>query len=527
MIQSQHSRRRRAPVILASLFVVVAMVLAACSSSGSPSASSAPPAGTPVHGGTLVFARHADIFTFDPYNTQDDESIFTEMQIYDRLVALSPDGKSVVPELATSWSVAPNGLTADFHLRPGVKFSDGTPLTVSDVVFSLTRAINQQGSWGFLFSPVKRVVALNSSTVQFQMSTAFAPLLAALATFAASIYSESNFKKWGSKEGNHPLGTGPFALQSWAPGTSVVLVRNKYYWQPGKPYLNKVEFTNVSNDNSRVLQLESGTADIIDNTAPNQIAQVKARGDQTESVLGSAVGWVTLNEHIPPLNQANVRLALAYALDRATIAKTVYFGLAEPALSVIPNGTFYYNPNTDPITFNMAKAKALLAKTTVPHGFTLNVMIASGDTASLDQTEIWAADLAKIGIKLNVTSLEQTTAQQRYNTAQYTAWVSEWTNDTPDPDEMMGVGLVYLPQDALHTYFNDPQIAALVTQARQELNTTQRAALYTQIQTLYNTQDPYIYTVDIPRLYASAPTVHGFMPNSQGDYELQNVWIGG
>jgi peptide/nickel transport system substrate-binding protein len=521
---SPQDRRSRSVVVLAAF--AASVVVAACSSTGSPGGSdTGATAGTPVSGGTLVFARQADIFTFDPYNTQDDESIFTEMQIYDRLVALSPNGTGVVPELATSWSIAPNGLTADFHLRPGVKFSDGTPLTAGDVVFSLTRAINQKGSWGFLFSPVKRVVALNASTVQMQMSTPFAPLLAALATFAASIYSESNFNKWGSQEGSHPLGTGPFALQSWAPGNSVVLVRNKYYWQQGKPYLSKVEFTNVGNQSTRVLQLESGAADVIDNTPPNQVAEIKAHGDQIESVLGSAVGWVTLNEHVPPLNEANVRLALAYAMDRATVAKTVYFGLAKPALSVIPSGTFYYNGNTNPITFNLAKAKALLAQSTVPHGFTLNVMIASGDTASLDQTEIWASDLAKIGIKLNITSLEQTTAQQDYNTAQYAAWVSEWTNDTPDPDEMMGAGLIYLPQDALHTYFNDPQIADLVTEASRQLNDSARAALYTEIQKLYNTQGPYIYTVDIPRLYSATPNVHGFVPNGQGDYELQNVWM--
>lgn len=524
MMHSFLIRSRRAACLAGGL--ALALAAASCSSSGSTGGGQSGAQGSPVQGGTLTFARQADIFTFDPYNTQDDESIFTEMQIYDRLVALAPSGKGVVPELATSWSIAKNGLTANFHLRPGVKFSNGTPLTAADVVFSLTRAINQKGSWGFLFSPVRRAVAVNSSTVQLQMSTPFAPLLAALSTFAASIYSESNFKKYGSQEGDHPLGTGPFALQSWSPGSKLVLVRNKYYWQQGKPYLNKVVFNNVSNDNSRVLQLESGAADVIDNPPPNQVSAIKAHGDQVESVLGSAVGWVTLNEHVQPLNEANVRLALAYAMDRGAVAKTVYFGLAKPAMSVIPSGTFYYNPKTNPITFNLTKAKELLAHSTVPHGFTLNVMIASGDTASLDQTEIWASDLAKIGIKLNVTSLEQTTAQQRYNTAQYSAWVSEWTNDTPDPDEMMGVGLVYKPQDALHTYFNDPQIAAMVDKARTELNTTTRAAMYTTIQQLYNTQSPYVYTVNIPRLYASTQNVHGFSPNSQGDYELQNIWIG-
>ena len=79
----------------------------------------------PVPGGTLTMARTADIFTFDPYNTQDDYSIFTELQVYDRLVKLAADGKSVEPELAESWEIAPDGLTATFKLRPGVMFSDG------------------------------------------------------------------------------------------------------------------------------------------------------------------------------------------------------------------------------------------------------------------------------------------------------------------------------------------------------------------------------------------------------------------
>src|SRR6516164_448811 len=92
----------------------------------------------PTKGGTLIVARPADIFTFDPYNTQDDRSIFTELTVYERLVRLSADGKGVDPELATEWRIAPDGLSAEFKLRKGVMFSDGTPLTAEDVVFSLT-----------------------------------------------------------------------------------------------------------------------------------------------------------------------------------------------------------------------------------------------------------------------------------------------------------------------------------------------------------------------------------------------------
>lgn len=92
-------------------------------------------ADTPQKGGTLVVGRVADIDTFDPYNTQDDPSIFTELTVFERLVRLADDGRGIAPELATSWKISPDGLTADFTLRQGVKFSDGTPLSADDVVF--------------------------------------------------------------------------------------------------------------------------------------------------------------------------------------------------------------------------------------------------------------------------------------------------------------------------------------------------------------------------------------------------------
>ena len=167
---------------------------------------------------TLTMARNADMLTFDPASTEDDPSIFVELQVYDRLVKLAASNTGVEPELATSWKVAPDGLTATFTLRAGREVLGRSPLTAEDVVFSLTRAIDQKGSWGFLFSPVKSVTKVDDKTVRLNMSEPFAPLLPALSTFAASIYSKANFEKWGKDAGQHPLGTGAFMLDSWQKG---------------------------------------------------------------------------------------------------------------------------------------------------------------------------------------------------------------------------------------------------------------------------------------------------------------------
>jgi peptide/nickel transport system substrate-binding protein len=477
----------------------------------------------PAHGGTLVVARPADIFTFDPYNTQDDRSIFTELTIYERLVKLSADGKSVEPELATSWKLSPDGLQADFTLRDGVRFWDGTPMTPDDVVFSLTRAIDQNGSWGFLFSAVKSVTKVDDHTIRFTMTEPFAPLLAALSTFAASIYEKAAFEKYGQQAGEHPMGTGAFMLDHWDKGQQVVLKRNPYYWQPGKPYLDGVVFRNVGDDNARVLQLASGDVQMATDVPVNQVDQVQGQGDQIETVAGSAVGFITLNEKVKPLDEASVRCALSYAIDREAIAKSVYFGRAAPAKSILPSSTFFYDANTDPIVYNLDKAKALLAKSSVPNGFTLKVQVPSGDSSNLEVAQIWAASLAKIGVKVDIEQLEATTAQDQYNSENYSVRLSAWTNDTPDPDELMGVAMDYKPQNGLHSGYHSDQARDLVLAARRETDTAKRQALYSQLQVLENKECPFLYTVEQDRIFATTPAVMGFKPNSQGKYDFEDV----
>ena len=479
----------------------------------------------PVKGGSLVVARVADIFTFDPYNTQDDRSIFTELTLYDRLVKLSPDGKKVEPELATAWTVAPDGLTADFTLRDGVKFSDGSPLTAEDVVFSLSRAIDQKGSWGFLFQPVKSVAKVDDKTVRLTMSEPFAPLLPALSTFAASIYQKANFEKQGDEAGEHPLGTGAFMLDHWDKGQQVVLKRNPNYWQEGKPYLDEVIFRTVGDDNARALQLASGEVQLITDVPVSLADQVAGQGGNVATVKGSAVGFITINEKVKPLDDAAARCALAYAIDRDAIAKTVHFGRATPAKSLLPSSTFYYDSNTDPIGFNLDKAKELLAKSSAPQGFELTAQVPSGDSANLAMAQIWAAALAQIGVTMNIEQLEATTAQDRYNSENYTLRISGWTNDTPDPDELMGVALDYEPQNGLHSSYRSDEARNLVLAARKETDDAKRQKLYSELQRIVNRDCPFIYTVEQDRIYATAPEVVGFQPNSQGKYNLETVYL--
>ncbi len=472
---------------------------------------------------TLTMARNADMLTWDPYPTGDDPSIFTQMVVYDRLVKLAPSNKDVEPELATSWKMSPDGLTATFALRQGVKFSDGSPLTADDVVLSLTRAIDQKSEWGFLFSPVKSVNKVDDKTIAMHMSEPFAPLLAALSTFAASIYSKAQFDKYGKEMAQHPLGSGGFTLESWQKGSQITLVKNQNYWQPGKPKIDRIIMRVVGDDNTRVLQLRSGQVDLIDFVPPNQVQQIRAVGQKVYAVNGTAVLRYTLNESIKPLDEVNVRAALAHAVDREAVAKNVYFGLATVAKSLLPATTLYYDPNADPMTYDLAKAKAFLAKSSVPGGFTLTVQLPSGNQTYLDAATIWGNGLKQIGVTLKIEQLEATTLIQMRNAEHYSVYNAAWTNDTPDPDELLGVAMDFKSQHAAHTFYNNPEAQQLVAQARRELDPKKRQALYTQLQRIESRDAPQIYIVDVPRLFASSPNLGGFEPNSQGKYGFDNV----
>jgi peptide/nickel transport system substrate-binding protein len=483
----------------------------------------------PIRGGTLTMARIADIFTMDPAQAQDDRSIFTVLQIYERLVKLAPNGRSVQPELATSWKFSNGGKTAIFQIRKGVHFSDGSPLTVADVVASLKRESNPKQPWAFLFSPVKSIKPVGKNAVSITSSEPFAPLLSALSTFAGSIYSQKAFAKYGQgKFGTHPLGTGAFGLEKWDKGSQLTLTRNTHYWQKGKPYLDKLVFKVVGDDNARVLQLQSKTVDVIDSVPPNQVQPLEAQSSRVERVNGSAVTWMILNTEATkgPFGDKNVRCAIAWSIDRSAIAKTAYFGTATPAKSLIPASSLYYDGAQAPVGYDLNRAKAFLAKSSKPKGFSFSVDVDSGDSPAITGLQVVAASLKKIGITMNISRLEATTVQNRWNTNNYTSRYAPWTNDTPDPDEMLGSGLDWKAgQDSLHTFYKNAEARGLVLQARAQLNVAKRQALYSKVQRLTN-QDcsPFVYLVDIPRLYASTSNVVGFTPNSQGKYSFENVW---
>ena len=476
-------------------------------------------AGGAAAGGTLVMARASDVFNFDPSNAPDQESISTVLEIYDRVTTFGPQGQ-IRPGLATSWTFSKDHKSVVFNLRKGVRFSDGSPLTAADVAFSITRALNPKSIYAVLWGgAVKKVTPVGQLQVRVDLRRVFAPLLSTLATAQGSVVSKKTWDRLGKGAAIHPVGTGPFMLQSWQKGNQLTVVPNPYYWGK-KATVSKVVYKVVGDDNARILQLRSGTVDVIDTVPPNEVQSLRAAGDHVEVVYGQSTLLIPMNEGVKPFQDRNVRLALSYALDRPSIAKVAYFGLAKPALSPLPSGSLFYQGRYG-VPYSLAKAKSYLAKSSVPSGFTFTLTLPAGNAAFSSLAQVWAASLKQIGVTAKIVQLEATTAFDRWLQKKYEVLLQPWANDTPDAMEYAELGIA--GQDGFFTGYRNAVAKRITAAGEATLSPAARANAYAQIQQIAARDVPQIYAVSLPIIWASGPKVHGFSPNAQGAYRFNLV----
>src|SRR5215813_7242100 len=338
--------------------VALAIVAAGCASSGGTG-------GTTNGGGTgtsstLVIANAVRVDTLDPASNSVNESIWMDQNLYSRLLQPNPTGTGLLPDLATSWDISKDGLTYTFHLRKA-QFSDGSPVTASDVAFSLIRSRNYKGGWGFLLTPVKTITAPDPQTVVITLSQKHAPLLADLAMYAYSIVPKKLVQYQGKAFFQHPVSSGPFYVTSYTAGTELDVARNPHFCGT-KPKISKVKIMIVPDDNARVLMLQSKKADIIENPPGNLTKQINSTpGLHVDLFPSTRVDFIQLDQHFAPFKKLAVRQALNYAIDRTALVKLAYQGDAIAGSSFMPYKMQFWNTGLKPYPYDPAKAKQLLA----------------------------------------------------------------------------------------------------------------------------------------------------------------------
>ncbi|MDT4948397.1 MAG: peptide/nickel transport system substrate-binding protein [Pseudonocardiales bacterium] len=505
-------------------------LLAACGTSNGPSHSSSSPSasgGKAKRGGNLILARAQDSVDMDKTMVFSNASIWVYVQIYETLTTSSSDGRSVHPWLATSWTQSADKLTWTFKLRTDVKFSDGKPMTSSDVKFSLDQASSTKGGWEFINSAIASVTAPDPATVVIKTKYPWAPLLADLACPSNGIIPNNYGGRSKKQFYSAPVGTGPFKWGSWQKGSKITLTKNTNHWRPGLPYLDSVSWQVVPDDNTRNVMVQGNTAQINENPPLATVAQLQsASGVKVTLFPSTRTDYILMNEKFAPFTDVHVRRAVSYAIDRASLVKTVLYGKGTVANSLFMPTVPYYDKNTPGQSYDMSKAKSELAQSKYPNGFSCTYLASSGDTTDSAIAQVLQASLKQLGITMKITNSDPSAVHDLQNKLQYDISHSYWTMDIADPDEL--VQFAVLPSGGGHSFetsYNDPQAQAVAKQAEQTFDPTQRQKLYSQLQTMLaeSAYLPPLFYQSLP--YAMRSNVTGFFVAPTGLYDMGVVSI--
>lgn len=497
-------------------------LLAACASGAAGNTVSS----GPRRGGNVIFARTADPTTLDPAPPFDNEAIWTVLNIYDCLYTVTPNGHSSMPWLAVAHEISSDKLTWTFHLRPGVKFSDGKPLTAADVKFTLERSAKDPN--GYMLAAVKAIDAPDASTVVIHTKHPWGPLLGDLAMYSNAILPKDLDGMSPAEFFKNPVGTGPFRVHSWTKGQQLKLVRNPHYWRKGRPFLDGVTFTTVPDDNTRVLQLRGGQADIIEFPPFSAISSLQAtQGVKVDLFPSTWVSYIAMNEKKPQFADVHVRRAISYAIDRNSIIRSVLFGHAQPAASFFSPGWAFYNPKTPRLWYDPAKAKQELSKSSFPSGFSATYAVVAGDTVNSAIAQIVQANLKKIGIKLTIQSYDISAFNALTNKGQYDLSPNYYTLDIGDPDENTpwAIDPVYGGSNSLNTWYRNSEVRNLTFASEHTIDPKKRQSIYARIQDIVAMDCPFAELYYQPYPYAQKTSVNGFTIAPTGNYHLENVWL--
>lgn len=484
--------------------------------------------GTPVSGGTLRVDQSAPPVDISP--TGENCCITSDLQVipqmFDQLVEFKTGSIDPAPGLAKTWKVSDDGLTYTFNLRDA-QFSNGTPITAADAKFSLDRT-RSQGRFAQLFGAIKSVDAPDDKTVVVKLSHPAPGIIDALALPLASVLPSKLFKSIGVKAFNaHPVGSGAFVLKSWQHGRLVVLQRNPKFW--GKPaYLDEIRFTNTPNDNTRLLNIESGTADVADEIPFSQVVALNKRSDADTLVAPStAMTVIWFNEQRAQFKDVKVRQALNYATDKQAIQKVAFFGKA-PIMNTAMPKLKYWNSAVKNYPYGLAKAKQLLGQSSFPHGFKTAISITGTDQAANQVAQIIQQSWAKIGVQLTIRKLDHGTLLSNNAAGNWDLNLflpAEYSSDVPVDDQFASLQFDSPPLHNLFSYYENPTAAKLAREATTELDESVRAQKFHELQVVSMADPQLIPLVYAPRRIGVRSNVRDLNYMLVGWWRLESVWL--
>ncbi|RDI61797.1 ABC transporter substrate-binding protein [Microvirga subterranea] len=400
--------------------------------------------------------------------------------IYEGLTAVDKDLK-VVPSLAESWAVSPDGKTYTFKLRSGVKFHDGSAMEAEDVISTIKRVQSKEiaSPLASRLAAIESANAVDPQTVELKLKEPSAPLLSSLATIAIVPSSVETNKDVLQKQ---PVGTGPFKFQEWQSNGFILLSKNDSYWQQGLPKLTGLKFNIVPESATRQVGLTNGQYALLPNIDAATALQLKGKpGVKLSETLELAYTLVGMNVSKPPFDNAKVREAVNYAINRQEIVDAALFGAGVPggplspalkswALDVKQFPCYAHDP---------AKAQALLKESGVSLPITVSMNVLPRQDVK-DIAQVVQEQLNRVGFKVELKNQEQGQFIQDWRNSNFDMFASI-NAGSPDPDEYFY--RTFRTGGSTNVFkYSDTEIDQLLDSARTMQDQAARKTAYDQVQ---------------------------------------------
>ena len=482
-------------------------------------------------GGTLRAGLESDPPNMDPHRSTSavDRQVF--QSLYDKLVD-TDQNLAIVPMLATSWTISPDGKTITFTLRRGVKFHDGTPFNADAVVYNFNRMRdpNFPSARRSEIGPIQKAEAADPYTVKITLERPYSPLLYVLTDRSGMMVSPAAAQKEGLDFALHPVGTGAFRFVEKIPQDHVTLERNPDYWMQGEPYLDRVIYRSFPDDNARVANVKSGDVDIINIVPLPQVKQLAKEaaepGARFRLLEHGAFQWngIWLNTTKPPFDNKLLRQAFNATIDRDVIANIVLQGAAYPAYSFFPTGTPAYDPTWKIPPRNLALAKEKLQAAGLPGGFSFTLLTVPREEQQAIAQAVQAM-AAEAGIRINIQIVEFGTLLQTLDHLQHQAGLLGWSG-RPDPDFDI---YPFMTQSGIGSFndagYADPKVQTLLDAARLLHDMAQRKRVYRQVTEILADDVPYVWLYFQKEYKLVSTKVGGFNHVPDGMMRFQTVWL--
>ena len=475
----------------------------------------------------IVIGRPIDSDNLDPVTASHNENLWIFNLIMDGLVRSSDDGTKIEANLAKTWDISPDGLTFTFHLIEGVKFSDGTPVKGEDWVWSLLRARDDKTSvWGANLQVIKDVKAPDDKTVIITLKEPSAPIMAALAMFNTVVASKAYFEKVGPDGYTQkPIGTGPYIIDKWAKGEYLSFKKNPYYRIQGLPKTDEIRFTVVPDDNTRVMQLQSGDIDAATYVPYNKMQELSSDSKfLVKDYPSTLVQFIGINCGKKPLDDVRVRQALNYGIDKDAIKKVVLYGYGEIGKSFMANSIMYSNTKLEGYPVNIEKAKKLLADAGYANGLKLEFLARSGNLLYSQVAVIVKDALSKIGVDVSIKMMESATVRSLVRGYNYDLAIDDWSSDMVDPAQAVDRMVVYTDASrCYYTQWKNDEAIKLALDAKKEMDENKRKDMYYKIQEIHTKEASFITLFYMGYPVAMKKNIKGFVQTPLGNYRFENL----